>query len=86
MNEDTADKLGEKLLSSLQENMKLFESLSDETRFQAKTALHSQLQKMNLVTREEFDATLNSLDRALERIGQLEAQLKTAQSTSNESE
>lgn len=76
MNRNT---LGETLMSSLQENIELFGSLGEEVRFQAKTTLQSQLEKMDLVTREEFDATSASLQRAMQRIEELEA--KIAEST-----
>lgn len=76
MNEENTSGLGEKLFASLQENIKLFESLGDEVQLQTKTALQSQLNRMDLVTREEFDATLSALEKALGRVEELEVQLQ----------
>jgi len=63
------------LFSAFQEAAKVAESLHDEAKFQTKTALQGQLEKLDVVTREEFDATLASLERALQRVEQLEALL-----------
>jgi len=65
----------ESLLNAFGENLKMFESMGEEFRDQAKILFQSQLNKMDLVTREEFDATLQSLARATARIEALEKKL-----------
>lgn len=52
-----------------------FESLSKDIQQQLKTALHSTLDKMDLVTRDEFDAQCAVLHRTREKIEQLEKQI-----------
>ena len=69
----------ESLFSSLEENLKMLESAGDEIRDQAKILFQAQLSKMDLVTREEFDATLQSLERATKRIEALEQKLADSQ-------
>ena len=52
-----------------------FESLSKDIQQQLKTALQTTLDKMDLVTRDEFDAQCAVLQRSREKIEQLEKQL-----------
>ena len=69
------EKPHEAMFASLEDNLKLLESMGGEFRDQAKNLFQAQLSKMDLVTREEFDATLRSLERATERIAELEKQI-----------
>ena len=73
------EKPHESLFTAFENGLKAFESMGDEFRDQAKTLFQSQLNKMDLVTREEFDATLRSLERATERIEALEKQIADSQ-------
>ena len=68
-----SEQVSESLFSSLEENYKLIESLGDELKFQAKVTLTAQIEKLGLVTREEFDMTLKQLERAQARLSALES-------------
>ena len=68
---------GDSLFSALEENVRLFESLSDELRFQIKSTLNARIERLGLVTREEFDAVKAQLERTTTRIEQLEQKLKS---------
>lgn len=51
------------------------QALGEEAQLQIRTALSSALQKMNLVTREEFDTQQAVLTRSREKIDALEQQI-----------
>lgn len=68
-------KIGDMLISLVENNAELAESIGSETKFQLKSLLESQIEKLELVTREEFDASQASLERALKRIEELEHQI-----------
>lgn len=51
------------------------QALGDEVQMQVRSALTSALQKMNLVTREEFDTQQAVLTRSREKLDNLEQQI-----------
>ena len=51
------------------------QALGDEVQMQVRTAMTSALQKMNLVTREEFDTQQAVLTRSREKLDNLEQQI-----------
>ena len=71
----TDNRISDQLLSAIGENTQLFASVSDELKAQLKIVLDSQVDKLGLVTREEFDTIRLSLNRSIERIEQLENKL-----------
>ena len=68
-------KIGEILAKALEDNVAIAESMTAEAKFQIKTTLQSQIEKMELVTKQEFEASQAALDRALKRVEQLEHKL-----------
>ena len=68
-------KIGEILAKALEDNVAIAESMTAEAKFQIKTTLQSQIEKMELVTKQEFEASRAALDRALKRVEQLEHKL-----------
>ena len=69
------DQIGDRLLQAIEQNSQLFASLSDELKAQVKTLIDAQVESLGLVTRDEFDALRKSVDRAIEKANQLEADL-----------
>lgn len=67
--------MNDSVFSSFQDNLELLGSLGDEAKAQAKTLLSGQLHQLDLVTREEYDAVVATLERALERVDALEKKL-----------
>ncbi len=65
--------LTQKLSSALPESA---QSLKSDLESNFKAILEASLQQMNLVSREEFDTQSALLERTLEKLDQLEKQLK----------
>ena len=57
------------------------QALGDEMQMQVRSALSSALQKMNLVTREEFDTQQAVLARSREKLDALELQISELEKT-----
>ena len=57
------------------------QALGDEVQMQIRTAMSSALQKMNLVTREEFDTQQAVLIRSREKLDALEQQISELEET-----
>ena len=57
------------------------QALGDEVQMQVRSALSSALQKMNLVTREEFDTQQAVLARSREKLDALELQISELEKT-----
>jgi len=57
------------------------QALGDEVQMQVRTAMTSALQKMNLVTREEFDTQQAVLTRSREKLDNLEQQIAELEET-----
>ena len=57
------------------------QTLGDEVQMQVRSALTSALQKMNLVTREEFDTQQAVLTRSREKLDSLEKQITELEET-----
>jgi len=57
------------------------QALGEEAQLQIRTALSSALQKMNLVTREEFDTQQAVLARSREKLDALERQIVELEQT-----
>jgi ubiquinone biosynthesis accessory factor UbiK len=57
------------------------QALGDEVQMQVRSALSSALQKMNLVTREEFDTQQAVLARSREKLDALEVQIAELEET-----
>ncbi len=68
--------LAKKLATQLPEQ---FGHLQDSIQQQFKTVLQSTFERLNLVTREEFDVQLKVLARTREKVEQLETQLRQLQ-------
>ncbi len=67
------NELADKLSSVIPEGVKV---LKEDIANNMKAVLESSLQQMNLVSREEFDTQAALLQRTLEKLDQLEQQLK----------
>ena len=57
------------------------QALGDEVQMQIRTAMSRALQKMNLVTREEFDTQQAVLTRSREKLDNLEQQIAELEET-----
>ncbi len=57
------------------------QALGDEVQMQIRSAMTSALQKMNLVTREEFDTQQAVLTRSREKLDALEQQITELEET-----
>ena len=57
------------------------QALGDEVQMQIRSAMTSALQKMNLVTREEFDTQQAVLTRSREKLDSLEQQIAELEGT-----
>ncbi|MDA3933730.1 MAG: accessory factor UbiK family protein [Gammaproteobacteria bacterium] len=66
------DELSRKLAESVPENLKV---LKDDLQSNFKAVLSSGFERMELVTREEFDAQKRVLERLREQLSALEARL-----------
>lgn len=71
----TLDEIAKRLADVLPESLK---SAPAELEHQFKAVLEKGLAKMDLVTRQEFEAQKKVLARAEEKLANLEAQLKSA--------
>ena len=60
------------------------QALGDEVQMQVRSAMTSALQKMNLVTREEFDTQQAVLRRSREKLDSLEQQIAKLEETINQ--
>jgi len=69
----TINEIASKLSDVIPDSVKVMKSDIDNN---LRAVLESSLQQMNLVSREEFDTQSALLSRTLEKIEQLEAQLK----------
>lgn len=68
----TLDELSRKLADSVPENIKV---LKEDLQSNFKAVLGSSLERMDLVTRDEFDAQKRVLERMREKLDALEARL-----------
>jgi ubiquinone biosynthesis accessory factor UbiK len=68
----TLDELSRKLADSVPENIKV---LKEDLQSNFKAVLGSSLERMDLVTRDEFDAQKRVLERMREKLEALEARL-----------
>ena len=68
----TRPKFGDSMFQLLEDNLAVADSIGAELRFQVKTVLQSQIEKMDLVTKQEFDVSQAALEKALQRIEELE--------------
>lgn len=66
------DQISQRLIEAFEQNSILFDSLSEELREHFRVLITSQVEKLGLVSREEFDALRASLDKADARITELE--------------
>lgn len=71
MNRNLLDELSEQLSRLLPQA----QAMSEEAREAARAALRQSLSKMDLVTREEFAAQQRALQRAEQKIAELEAMI-----------
>ena len=72
------DELARKLSESLPPGLK---TLGEETEARFKAILQSAMQKMELVTREEFEVQTEVLARTRQKLKQLEAQIEQLESS-----
>lgn len=70
------DQLAKQLFTDMQQRMQELGNTDSLPASQLKAVLESGLRKLNLVTREEFDAQQAVLLRTREKIDKLEAQLQ----------
>lgn len=70
----TLDDLARRLTDALPESLK---SVSSEAEVQFKAILEKGLTKMDLVTRQEFEAQKKVLSRAEQKLAELEKKLKS---------
>jgi len=76
----TLDELSRKLADSVPENIKV---LKEDLQSNFKAVLGSSLERMDLVTRDEFDAQKRVLERLREKLDALEAKLADGGKNSN---
>jgi ubiquinone biosynthesis accessory factor UbiK len=69
---DMINEMTQKMMEQMPEPVR---QLSEQAQQQMKTAMHKNLERMNLVSREEFDAQVLLLEKAEARIAALEAKL-----------
>lgn len=70
------EQLASQLFQDIRSKVSQFESSSGLSSSKLKAIVESNLRKLNLVTREEFDAQVSVLKRTREKVQQLEAQIK----------
>ncbi len=73
LDNQTINELAEKLSSVIPEGAKILKADIDNN---IKAILESSLRQMNLVSREEFDTQAALLERTLEKMDQLEQQIR----------
>lgn len=69
------DQLAKELLSKLPQGPEAFSELKNDGEAKMRVLLESSLRKLNLVSREEFDAQQAVLERSRAKIEQLEQQI-----------
>ena len=69
---DMINEMTQKMMEQMPEPVR---QLSEQAQQQMKTAMHKNLERMNLVSREEFEAQMLLLEKAEARIAALEAKL-----------
>ena len=69
---DMINEMTQKMMEQMPEPVR---QLSEQAQQQMKTAMHKNLERMNLVSREEFEAQVLLLEKAEARIAALEAKL-----------
>jgi len=67
--------ISNQLLEALEQGSQIISSLGSEARQQFQAIMEDQLNQMDVVSRSEFDALKNALNRANQRIEELESQL-----------
>jgi BMFP domain-containing protein YqiC len=72
------DDLAKKLADSIPENLR---GLGEDLQRNLKSTLRSGLERMDLVTREEFDVQVRLLERTREKLEVLEARVAELEST-----
>lgn len=70
------EQLASQLFQDIRSKVSQFENSSGLSSSKLKAIVESNLRKLNLVTREEFDAQVSVLKRTREKVQQLEAQIK----------
>lgn len=68
--------ISNQILEALEQGNQIISSLGGEARQQFQAMLEAQLNQMDVVSRAEFDALRKTLDRANQRIEELEKQLE----------
>ncbi|MDG1818961.1 MAG: accessory factor UbiK family protein [Porticoccaceae bacterium] len=82
MNQDNSDNLVNQFIKQFnQAFVPGAQALGDEVQMQMRSAMTSALQKMNLVTREEFDTQQAVLRRSREKLDNLEQQIAELEET-----
>ena len=69
---DMINEMTQKMMEQMPEPVR---QLSEQAQQQMKTAMHKNLERMNLVSREEFEAQVLLIEKAEARIAALEAKL-----------
>ena len=69
---DMINEMTQKMMEQMPEPVR---QLSEQAQQQMKTTMHKNLERMNLVSREEFEAQVLLLEKAEARIAALEAKL-----------
>jgi len=80
------DQLARELLSNIQQKATEFSQSEDKGASQLRAIIEASLRKLNLVTREEFDAQQAVLQRTREKLESLEQQLDTLVKAQNNKE
>jgi BMFP domain-containing protein YqiC len=75
------DDLAKKLADSIPENLR---GLGEDLQRNLKSTLRSGLERMDLVTREEFDVQVRLLERTREKLEVLEARVAELESTTHD--
>lgn len=72
--------ISNQILEALEQGNQIISSLGSEARQQFQAIVEDQLNQLDVVSRSEFDALKMSLNRANQRIEELEAQLGNSSS------
>lgn len=72
--------INNQILDALEQGSQIISSLGSEARQQFQAIMEDQLNQMDVVSRSEFDALKNALNRANQRIEELESQLGSSSS------
>lgn len=73
-------KLFQDLLNELPQTLAAFR---DETKLMGKDLINAQLEKANLITRDEFDAQQQILEELIKKVNELEALIKASNPTND---